>query len=98
MGLTVTIATDRDGLAGLYRRQKTYKVFEPLTIEGYPATVVAAARDQRPEGVCDVEFAVTDKLSISVQTSLQTADRAANPCGPTKTAATEVLKTLKAAN
>lgn len=98
MGLSVTIATDRDGLAGLYRRQKNLKVFEPLEIEGYPAAIVLAARDERPDGVCDVEFAVTDKLSISVRTTLETADKATNPCGPTKAGAAEVLKTLKAAN
>ncbi|WP_073480387.1 DUF3558 domain-containing protein [Streptoalloteichus hindustanus] len=98
MSLSVSIATDRDGLAGLYRQQKNFKVFEPTKIEDYPAAIVATALDQRPQGECDVEFAVTDKLSISVKTSLETPDRAANPCGPTKTAATEVLKTLKAAN
>ncbi|MFB9431835.1 DUF3558 domain-containing protein [Streptoalloteichus tenebrarius] len=98
MSLSVSIATDRDGLAGLYQRQKNFKVFEPLTIEDYPGVIVATALDQRPQGVCDVEFAVTDKLSISVRTNLSTPDRATNPCGPTKAAAAEVLKTLKATN
>nr|BFF03868.1 DUF3558 domain-containing protein [Streptoalloteichus tenebrarius] len=98
MSLSVTIATDRDGLAGLYQRQKNFKVFEPLKVEDYPGAIVAGALDQRPQGVCDVEFAVTDKLSISVQTNLSTPDKATNPCGPTKAAAAEVLKTLKATN
>ncbi|MCP2260017.1 Protein of unknown function (DUF3558) [Streptoalloteichus tenebrarius] len=98
VSLSVEIATNRDGLAGLYRRQKNFKVFEPLTIEGYPAAIVLTARDERPDGICDIEFAATDKLSISVQTQLDTPDRGSNPCGPTKAAAAEVLKTLKATN
>ncbi|SHE95004.1 Protein of unknown function [Streptoalloteichus hindustanus] len=98
MRMSVTFATDRDGLAGLYRRHKNFKVFEPLEIEGYPAAIVLVALDQRPDGVCDVEFAVTDKLSISVQTTRLSTDKATNPCGPTKAGAAEVLKTLKAAN
>ncbi|SHE95035.1 Protein of unknown function [Streptoalloteichus hindustanus] len=69
MGLSVTIATERDGLAGLYRRHKDFKVFEPLQIEDYPAAIVATALDKRPQGDCDVEFAATDKLSISVKTT-----------------------------
>ncbi|GGM68340.1 hypothetical protein GCM10012275_43550 [Longimycelium tulufanense] len=99
MSVSVTFMTKGDGLAGLYSRSSTFKVFRPFQIDGYPAAVVLAFLDQRSQGVCDVDVAVTDKLVYLVQAKMHSdAPDYTTPCERTKTVAGEVLKTLKAAS
>ncbi|SHG50794.1 DUF3558 domain-containing protein [Streptoalloteichus hindustanus] len=94
--LSVTIATDRDGLASVYRNRAEFKRFEPVEVEGYPGVLLGGEEVLR--GQCDAEVAVTDRLSFSVNITFNRVDRPAdfdNPCARAKVVAGEVLKTLK---
>ncbi|GGM59191.1 hypothetical protein GCM10012275_32990 [Longimycelium tulufanense] len=96
MSFSARLVVKGDGLAGLYSRRDTYKIFEPLEVDGYPAAVVMAVRDQRSEGVCVISVGVTDKLVFDVDMQLDDESPSYNdPCGQTKLVAGEILKTLK---
>ncbi|SHG50822.1 DUF3558 domain-containing protein [Streptoalloteichus hindustanus] len=99
MDFSVTIATNRDGLAAVYRNRRNFEHFEPVEIESFPAVLLGGKEVQ--QGRCDAEVAVTDRLSFSAKVALDDKSKPedyANPCARAKVVAAEVLKTMKAAS
>ncbi|MCP2261538.1 Protein of unknown function (DUF3558) [Streptoalloteichus tenebrarius] len=100
MSVHGTFIVKGDGLPGLYSRRGTYKVFEPIEIEGYPAVIASRSVDSRPDGMCDISIGVTEKLVYEVQLLFNTGvEKPAdfnNPCGRAQTVAAEMIKTMKA--
>jgi hypothetical protein len=81
-----------NGLSDLYAKSSTIAYWQPTTVAGYPAAYGDALSDQRSQGVCVIDAAVSDKLQFDAQ-----FDNPLNPaqsCMLAAQAAADVIKNL----
>ncbi len=83
---------DTNGLSDVYAKSSTIAYWQPTTVAGYPAAYGDALSDQRSQGVCVIDTAVSDKLYFDAQFN--------NPLNPGQSctlaaqAAADVIKNL----
>lgn len=83
---------DTNGLSDLYAKSSTIAYWQPTTVAGYPAAYGDAISDQRSQGVCVIDTAVSDRLYFDAQFN--------NPLNPSQSctlaaqAAADVIKNL----
>lgn len=85
------------GLSSVYREKGDLALFEPKTIDGYPAARAEKAEGET-EGRCQLYVATSDKGVFSVGTQISKGPNRAISCDFAEKVATSVLTTLKGAS
>lgn len=85
---------NKNGLSDMYRGNNAgfYPYFEPTTVDGYPA-VMADRVDNRASGFCQVAVGLNDKLMFTAK--IINGSNGRQSCADAKSAAAEVLRTVK---
>jgi hypothetical protein len=81
-----------NGLADLYAKESTMAYWQPTAVSGYPAVYGDALIDQRQQGDCVLNVAVSDHLYFFVDLNDPTA--VAQSCSRAERAAADVVRTL----
>lgn len=81
-----------NGLSDMYAKSSTIAYWQPTTVAGYPAAYGDALSDQRSQGVCVIDTAVSNKLDFVAQ--FDNPLKAAQSCTLAAQAAADVIKNL----
>lgn len=98
MGFGVTFVTaNTQGLASIYGQKDTLKVFDPQSIQGYPA-IDYGVSDMRSEGSMGLAVGVTDQLTFEVDLDIDKgAPNQSNPLPVAVKIADMVITNVKGA-
>nr|WP_297546415.1 DUF3558 domain-containing protein [Amycolatopsis sp.] len=89
---------NKNGLGDLYTNNDAhkYELFEPTTIDGYPAAY-AELKNLRSTGLCTLWVAVTDQLTVMVEPQIGDGVNKTNPCPIAAKVGAAMIEHLKGA-
>ncbi|WP_031467574.1 DUF3558 family protein [Sciscionella sediminilitoris] len=88
------LVANKGGLSDIYKKRSDQKVWEPLTVQEYPAVIIDRD-DKTHSGGCMMYLGVTDQLAVQVSYHGGNQDDAKQVCEKDKQLAGMVISNLK---